>query len=162
MQKLTRLAAGLLLLAVVFVMSCGEEATSPTKAKKESDAIILGSNHADTLSSGGFSAEIAQELAGQGVKLSETSTILVRDAGKEWLITDTENELAYLVPNGGDKTKVQETGFIDYLGEAAQIVELWENYRKLYNEREITKLIVHWHKKDSDQLYINIAENEMI
>ena len=162
MQKLTRLAVGFLLLAVVFVMSCGEEATSPTKAKKESDAIILGSNHADTLNSGTFSAEIAQELAGQGVKLSEKSTILVRDDGKEWLITDTENELAYLVTNGGDTLNVQKTGFIDYLGEADQIVEFWETYRKLYNEREITKLIVHWNKKDSDQLYINIAENEMI
>ena len=163
MQKLTRLAVGLLLLAVVFVMSCGEEATSPTKAKKESDVIIiLGSTHADTLNSGGFSAEIAQELAGQGVKLSETSTILVRDDGKEWVITDTENELAYLVTNGGDTLKVQKTGFIDYLGEADQIVEFWETYRRLYNEREITKLIVHWNKKDSDQLYINIAENEMI
>ena len=162
MQKLIRLAVGFLLLAVVFVMGCGEEATSPTKAKKESDAIILGSNHADTLNSGGFSAEIAQELAGQGVKLSETSTILVRDDGKEWLITDTENELAYLVTNGGDTLKVQKTGFIDYLGEADQIIKFWENYRTLYNDRKITKLLSLWNKKASDHIYINISENEPI
>ena len=162
MQKLTRLAVRFLLLAVVFVMSCGEEATSPTKAKKESDAIILGANHADTLNSGAFSAEIAQELAGQGVKLSETSTILVRDDGKEWLITDTENELAYLVTNGGDKLDVQKTGFIDYLGEADQIVEFWETYRKLYNDRKITTLLSLWNKKASDHIYINISENEPI
>jgi len=162
MQKLIRLAVGFLLLAVVFVMGCGEEATSPTKAKKESDAIILGSNHADTLNSGAFSAEIAQELAGQGVKLSETSTILVRDDGKEWLITDTENELAYLVTNGGDTLKVQKTGFIDYLGEADQIIKFWENYRTLYNDRKITKLLSLWNKKASDHIYINISENEPI
>jgi len=143
-------------------MGCGEEATSPTKAKKESDAIILGSNHADTLNSGAFSAEIAQELAGQGVKLSETSTILVRDDGKEWLITDTENELAYVVTNGGDTLNVQKTGFIDYLGEADQIIKFWENYRTLYNDRKITKLLSLWNKKASDHIYINISENEPI
>ena len=162
MQKLIRLAVGFLLLAVVFVTSCGEETASPTKAKKESDAIILGSNHADTLNSGAFSAEIAQELAGQGVKLSETSTILVREEGKEWLITDTENELAYLVTNAGDKLDVQKTGFIDYLGEADQIVEFWETYRKLYNDRKITTLLSLWNKKASDHIYINISENEPI
>ena len=162
MQKLIRLAVGFLLLAVVFVTSCGEETASPTKAKKESDAIILGSNHADTLNSGAFSAEIAQELAGQGVKLSETSTILVREEGKEWLLTDTENELAYLVTNGGDKLDVQKTGFIDYLGEADQIVEFWETYRKLYNDRKITTLLSLWNKKASDHIYINISENEPI
>ena len=162
MQKLIRLAVGFLLLAVVFMVSCGEETASPTKAKKESDAIILGSNHADTLNSGGFSTEIAQELAGQGVKLSEKSTILVRDEGKEWLITDTENELAYLVTNGGDKLDVQKTGFIDYLGEADQIVEFWETYRKLYNDRKITTLLSLWNKKASDHIYINISENEPI
>ena len=162
MQKLIRLAVGFLLLAVVFVTSCGEETTSPTKAKEESDAVILGANHADTLNSGGFSTEIAQELAGQGVKLSEKSTILVRDEGKEWLITDTENELAYLVTNGGDKLDVQKTGFIDYLGEADQIVEFWETYRKLYNDRKITTLLSLWNKKASDHIYINISENEPI
>ena len=162
MQKLIRLAVGFLLLAVVFVMGCGEEATSPTKAKKESDAIILGSNHADTLNSGTFSAEIAQELAGQGVKLSEKSTILVRDDGKEWLITDTENELAYVVKDNGDKLELQKTGFIDYLGEADQIIKFWENYRTLYNDRKITKLLSLWNKKASDHIYINISENEPI
>ena len=162
MQKLIRLAVGFLLLAVVFVMGCGEEATSPTKAKEESDAIILGSNHADTLNSGAFSAEIAQELAGQGVKLSETSTILVRDDGKEWLITDTENELAYVVKDDGDKLELQKTGFIDYLGEADQIIKFWENYRTLYNDRKITKLLSLWNKKASDHIYINISENEPI
>jgi len=162
MQKLIRLDVGFLLLAVVFVMGCGEETASPTKAKKESDAIILEANHADTLNSGAFSAEIAQELAGQGVKLSETSTILVRDDGKEWLITDTENELAYLVTNGGDTLNVQKTGFIDYLGEADQIIKFWENYRTLYNDRKITKLLSLWNKKASDHIYINISENEPI
>ena len=161
MQKLIRLAIGLLLL-VVFVVGCGKEATSPTKAEKEIDTIILGANHADTLNSGAFSAEIAQELVGQGVKLSETSTILVREEGKEWLITDTENELAYVVTNGGDKLDVQKTGFIDYLGEADQIVEFWETYRKLYNDRKITKLLSLWNKKASDHIYINISENEPI
>ena len=162
MQKLIRLAVSFLLLTVVFVMGCGEEAASPTKAKKESDAIILGANHADTLNSGAFSAEIAQELAGQGVKLSETSTILVRDAGKEWLITDTENELAYVVKGDGEKLELQKTGFIDYLGEADQIVKFWENYRALYNDRKITKLLSLWNKKASDHIYINISENEPI
>ena len=162
MQKLIRLAVGFLLLAAVFVMGCGEEATSPTKAKKEIDVIILGSNHADTLNSGAFSAEIAQELAGQGVKLSETSTILVRDDGKEWLITDTENELAYVVKGDGDKLELQKTGFIDYLGEADQIIKSWENYRTLYNDRKITKLLSLWNKKASDHIYINISENEPI
>ena len=162
MQKLIRLAVGFLLLAVVFVTSCGEETASPTKAKKESDAMILGSNHADTLNSGAFSAEIAQELAGQGVKLSETSTILVRDDGKEWLITDTENELAYVVKGDGDKLELQKTGFIDYLGEADQIIKFWENYRTLYNDRKITKLLSLWNKKASDHIYINISENEPI
>ena len=162
MQKLIRLDIGFLLLAVVFVMGCGEETASPTKAKKESDAIILGANHADTLNSGAFSAEIAQELAGQGVKLSETSTILVRDDGKEWLITDTEKELAYVVKSDEDKLELQKTGFIDYLGEADQIIKFWENYRKLYNDRKITKLLSLWNKKASDHIYINISENEPI
>ena len=156
MQKLIRLAVGFLLLTVVFVMGCGEEAASPTKAKKESDAIILGADHADTLNSGTFNAEIAQELAGQGVKLSQTSTIMVRDAGKEWLITDTENELAYVVKGDGEKLELQKTGFIDYLGEADQIVKFWENYRALYNDRKITKFLSLWFKIASDHIYIII------
>ncbi len=77
MHKVIRLAAICCsLLVAVFVMGCGEDSTSPTKVKKESsDAISLAVSHIETLNGESFGASMAQELEGQGVKLSETSTV---------------------------------------------------------------------------------------
>ena len=162
MQKVIKSIAICLLLAVIFVMGCGEDSTSPTKAKKDGANVIgLTASHIEALNGEDFSAAMAQELAGQDVKLSETSTVWARETDEEWLITDTENQLAYVVKNGGgDKLEVNKTGFIDYQGEADAIVKFWEKYRNLYNKREITQLLTLWNKKSSDHIYINISENE--
>ena len=162
MQKVIKSIAICFLLASIFVMGCGEDSTSPTKAKKDDANVIgLAASHIEALNGEDFSAAMAQELAGQDVKLSETSTVWARETGEEWLITDTENQLAYVVKNsGGDKLEVNKTGFIDYQGEADAIVKFWEKYRNLYNQREITQLLTLWNKKPSDHIYINISENE--
>ena len=163
MHKVIKLAAICCsLLVAVFIMGCGEDSTSPTKVKKEDDsAISLSASHIESLNGESFGASIAQELDGQGIKLSEASTVWSRVTDEEWLITDTENGLAYVVKNsGGDKLEVNKTSFIDYQGEAETIVKFWEEYRNLYNKREITKLLTLWNKKGSDHIYINISENE--
>ena len=61
----------------------------------------------ESLNGESFGASIAQELDGQGIKLSEASTVWSRATDEEWLITDTENGLAYVIKNnGGDKLEV--------------------------------------------------------
>ena len=164
MQKVTKSIAICFLLAVIFVIGCGEDSTLPTKVKKDGgESIGLAVSHTEALNGEDFSVAIAQELAEQGVKLSETSTIWARKADEEWLVTDTENELAYVITNaGGDKLEVGKTGYIDYQGEADQVIKLWETFRDYYNTGELTKTVSLLTGKESDQLYINIAENEMI
>ena len=51
------------------------------------------------------------------------------------------------------------------LREAGVIIELWETFREFYNNGKrlrAAEFLEFWTGKDSDQLYINIAENEMI
>ena len=76
MQKVIKSIAICFLLAVIFVIGCGEDSTLPTKVKKDGgESIGLAVSHTEALNGEDFSVAIAQELAEQGVKLSETSTI---------------------------------------------------------------------------------------
>ena len=162
MTKVTEVILGVLFLAVVILLGCGEESASPTKATKKSDTVILSTSYIDVLNGEEFSAEIMQELSTQGLKLAETSTVWARIEGEEWLITDTENELAFSILSGKDKLELQKTGFIDYRGEAETILDLWATYMKLYNDREITKLLALWNKKESDYIWLNFSGNEPV
>ena len=78
------------------------------------------------------------------------------------LITDTENELAFSILSGKDKLELQKTGFIDYRGEAETILDLWATYMKLYNDREITKLLALWNKKESAYIWLHFSGNEPV
>ena len=75
MTKVTEVILGVLFLAVVILLGCGEESASPTKATKKSDTVILSTSYIDVLNGEEFSAEIMQELSTQGLKLAETSTV---------------------------------------------------------------------------------------
>ena len=79
MQKVTKSIAICFLLAVIFVIGCGEDSTLPTKVKTDGgESIGLAVSHTEALNGENFSVAIAQELAAQGVKLSETSIFIRR------------------------------------------------------------------------------------
>ena len=48
MTKVTEVILGVLFLAVVILLGCGEESASPTKATKKSDTVILSTIYLET------------------------------------------------------------------------------------------------------------------
>ena len=143
------------------LVGCGSE--DPVKPKsKKSSVIAVDSVYASDLDGGMLPDGLLNELATQGVKMGAASEAKVNQEGREWSITDKENQQAYTATAESDKITFNKATFIDYEVERDAVAETYLNFVTNYNERSLTNVIRLWTNKPSDFLLVNIAENETI
>ena len=73
MTKVTEVILGVLFLAVVILLGCGEESASPTKATKKSDTVILSTSYIDVLNAEEFNPIDVMMEAVEPIKLDYTN-----------------------------------------------------------------------------------------
>jgi|TARA_B100000809_G_scaffold10284_1_gene9692 hypothetical protein len=143
------------------LVGCGSEDPVKPKSKKNS-VIAVDSVYASDLDGGMLPDGLLNELATQGVKMGTGSEVKVNQKGREWLITDKENQQAYTATIESDKITFNKATYIDYELERDAVAETYKSFVTNYNERELTNVYKLWTNKSSDYLIVNIAENETI
>ena len=143
------------------LVGCGSEDPVKPKSKKNS-VIAVDSVYASDLDGGMLSDGLLNELATQGVKMGMGSEVKVSQKGREWLITDKENQQAYTATIESDKITFNKATYIDYELERDAVAETYKSFVTNYNARELTNVYKLWTNKSSDYLIVNIAENETI
>ena len=144
------------------LIGCGSEDPVKAKTPKKSSIISVDLAYASDLNSGMLPDGLISELATQGIKISSGAAVKVSQEGKEWLITDKENQQAYTATAESDKITFNKATFIDYEVERDAVAETYLNFVTNYNERSLTNVFRLWTNKPSDFLLVNIAENETI
>ena len=74
------------------LVGCGSEDPVKEKTPKKSSIISVDSVYVSDLNAGMLPNGLINELAAQGIKVSAEATVKVGQEGKEWLITDKENQ----------------------------------------------------------------------
>ena len=143
------------------LVGCGSEDPVKPKSKKNS-VIAVDSVYASDLDGGMLPDGLLNELATQGVKMGAASEVKVNQEGREWLITDKENQQAYTATIESDKITFNKATYIDYELERDGAAGTFKSFVTNYNERELTNVYKLWTNKSSDFLMVNIAENEAI
>ena len=143
------------------LVGCGSEDPVKPKSKKNS-VIAVDSVYASDLDGGMLPDGLLNELATQGVKMGMGSEVKVSQKGREWLITDKENQQAYTATIESDKITFNKATYIDYELERDGAAGAFKSFVTNYNERELTNVFKLWTNKSSDFLLVNIAENEAI
>ena len=81
----------LIVLCNTFI-GCGNEDPVKEKTPKKNSIISVDSVYVSDLNAGMLPNGLINELAAQGIKVSAEATVKVGQEGKEWLITDKENQ----------------------------------------------------------------------
>ena len=144
------------------LVGCGSEDPVKPKTSKKNSVIAVDSVYASDLDGGMLPDGLLNELATQGVKMGTGSEVKVSQKGREWLITDKENQQAYTATIESDKITFNKATYIDYELERDAVAETYKSFVTNYNERELTSVYKLWTNKSSDYLIVNIAENETI
>ena len=144
------------------LIGCGSEDPVKAKTPKKSSIISVDLAYASDLNGGMLPDGLISELATQGIKISSDAAVKVNQEGKEWLITDKENQQAYTATAESDKITFNKATFIDYEVERDAVAETYKNFVTNYNTRKLTNVFKLWTNKPSDELLVNIAENETI
>ena len=144
------------------LVGCGSEDPVKPKTSKKNSVITVDSVYASDLDGGMLPDGLLNELATQGVKMGTGSEVKVSQKGREWLITDKENQQAYTATIESDKISFNKATYIDYELERDAVAETYKSFVTNYNERELTSVYKLWTNKSSDYLIVNIAENETI
>ena len=154
----------LLALVVTCYTLVGGGSEDPVKPKtsKKNSVITLDSVYASDLDGGMLPDGLLNELATQGVKMGAASEVKVNQEGREWSITDKENQQAYTATIESDKITFNKATYIDYELERDGAAGTFKSFVTNYNERELTNVYKLWTNKSSDYLIVNIAENETI
>jgi hypothetical protein len=144
------------------LVGCGSEDPVKPKTSKKNSVITVDSVYASDLDGGMLPDGLLNELATQGVKMGAASEVKVNQEGREWLITDKENQQAYTATIESDKITFNKATYIDYELERDGAAGAFKSFVTNYNERELTNVFKLWTNKSSDFLLVNIAENEAI
>ena len=144
------------------LVGCGSEDPVKPKTSKKNSVITVDSVYASDLDGGMLPDGLLNELATQGVKMGAASEVKVNQEGREWLITDKENQQAYTATIESDKITFNKATYIDYELERDGAAGTFKSFVTNYNERELTNVYKLWTNKSSDFLMVNIAENEAI
>ena len=156
---MTRLA---LVVTCYTLVGCGSEDPVKPKTSKKNSVITVDSVYASDLDGVMLPDGLLNELATQGVKMGTGSEVKVSQKGREWLITDKENQQAYTATIESDKITFNKATYIDYELERDGAAGTFKSFVTNYNERELTNVYKPWTNKSSDFLLVNIAENEAI
>ena len=144
------------------LVGCGSEDPVKPKTSKKNSVITVDSVYASDLDGGMLPDGLLNELATQGVKMGAASEVKVNQEGREWSITDKENQQAYTATIESDKITFNKATYIDYELERDGAAGTFKSFVTNYNERELTNVYKLWTNKSSDFLLVNIAENEAI
>lgn len=144
------------------LVGCGSEDPVKPKTSKKNSVITVDSVYASDLDGGMLPDGLLNELATQGVKMGAASEVKVNQEGREWSITDKENQQAYTATIESDKITFNKATYIDYELERDGAAGTFKSFVTNYNERELTNVFKLWTNKSSDFLLVNIAENEAI
>ena len=144
------------------LVGCGSEDPVKPKTSKKNSVITVDSVNASELDGGMLPDGLLNELATQGVKMGAASEGKVNQEGREWSITDKENQQAYTATIESDKITFNKATYIDYELERDGAAGTFKSFVTNYNERELTNVYKLWTNKSSDFLLVNIAENEAI
>ena len=151
----------LIVLCNTFI-GCGNEDPVKEKTPKKSSIISVDSVYVSDLNAGMLPNGLINELVAQGIKVSAEATVKVGQEGKEWLITDKENQQAYTATVESDKITFNKAAYIDYEAERDSVTEVYKNFVANYNERKMSNVFKLWTNKSSDFLLVNISGNETI
>ena len=144
------------------LVGCGSEDPVKPKTSKKNSVITVDSVYASDLDGGMLPDGLLNALATQGVKMGAASEVKVNQEGREWSITDKENQQAYTATIESDKITFNKATYIDYELERDGAAGTFKSFVTNYNERELTNVYKLWTNKSSDFLMVNIAENDAI